>query len=71
MPHVMIVLIPYINLLNFSWIDKKGLFFNNMEPLNYATITSVCKNGQGGKKRDHTRIKILQCSQPALRPVLS
>ena len=33
MPHVMIVLIPYINLLNRSLIIK-CLFLRNMEPLN-------------------------------------
>ena len=32
MPHFMIVLIPYINLLNLSWI-KKCLFLRNMESL--------------------------------------
>ena len=32
MPHFMIVLIPYINLLNLSWIIK-CLFLRNMEPL--------------------------------------
>ena len=32
MPHFMIVLIPYINLLNLSWIIKY-LFLSNMEPL--------------------------------------
>ena len=32
MPHFMIVLIPYINLLNLSWIIK-CLFFRNVEPL--------------------------------------
>ena len=31
MPHFMIVLIPYINLLNLSWIIK-CLFLRNMEP---------------------------------------
>ena len=34
MPHFVIVLIPYINLLNFSWI-KKRLFLRNMEPFRY------------------------------------
>ena len=33
MPHFMIILIPYINLLNF-FLDKKCLFLKNMEPLN-------------------------------------
>ena len=32
MPHFMIVLIPYINILNLSWIIK-CLFLRNMEPL--------------------------------------
>ena len=32
MPHFMIVLIPYINILNLSWI-KNVLFLRNMEPL--------------------------------------
>ena len=32
MPHFMIIFIPYINLLNLSWI-KKCLFLKNMEPL--------------------------------------
>ena len=32
MPHFMIILIPYINLLNFSWM-KNAYFFRNMEPL--------------------------------------
>ena len=32
MPHLMIVLIPYINLLNLSWIIK-CLFLRNMKPL--------------------------------------
>ena len=32
MPHFMIVLIPYINSLNLSWIIK-CLFLRNMEPL--------------------------------------
>ena len=31
-PHLMIVLIPYINLINLSWIIK-CLFLRNMEPL--------------------------------------
>ena len=26
MPHFMFVLIPYINLLNLSWIKKKSIF---------------------------------------------
>ena len=37
MPHFMIVLILYINLLNLSWI-KKCLFLRNMEPLNIVLI---------------------------------
>ena len=37
MPHFMIVLIPYINLLNFSWIIK-CLFLRNMEPLSLRKI---------------------------------
>ena len=32
MPYLMIVLIPYINLLNLSWIIK-CLFLRDMEPL--------------------------------------
>ena len=32
MSHFMIVIMPYINLLNLSWI-KKCLFLRNMEPL--------------------------------------
>ena len=32
MPHFMIVLIPYINLLNLFWIIK-CIFSRNMEPL--------------------------------------
>ena len=35
MPHFMIVLIPYINLFNLSWI-KKCLFLRTMEPLKYV-----------------------------------
>ena len=35
MPHFMIVLIPYINLLNLSWI-MKCLFLRNMEPLSFV-----------------------------------
>ena len=37
MPHFMIVLIPYINLLNLSWIVK-CLFLRNMEPLSFNFI---------------------------------
>ena len=33
MPHFMIILIPYINLLNLSWIIK-CLFLRTVEPLN-------------------------------------
>ena len=33
MPHFMIVLILFINLLNLSWIKKKNLFLRNTEPL--------------------------------------
>ena len=36
-PHFMIVSIPYINLLNFSWIIK-CLFLRNMEPLRKMRI---------------------------------
>ena len=36
MPHFMIVLIIYINLLNLSWI-KKMSFLRNMEPLKVLT----------------------------------
>ena len=35
MPHFMIVLILYINLLNLSWIIK-CVFLMNMEPLRYV-----------------------------------
>ena len=35
MSHFMIVLIPYINLLNLSWIIK-CLFLRNMKPLNVS-----------------------------------
>ena len=35
MPHFMIVLIPYINLLSHSWI--KNLFLRNKEPLDKNT----------------------------------
>ena len=42
MPHFMIVLIPYINLLNLSWIIN-CLFLRNMEPLKAtADGNSVC-----------------------------
>ena len=37
-PHFMIVLIPYINLLNISWIIK-SLFLRNMEPLRNCADT--------------------------------
>ena len=46
MPHFMIVLILYINLLNISWI-RKYLFLRNMEPLsifNFATSNLLAKN---------------------------
>ena len=33
MPQFVLVLIPYINLLNVSWIKKNCLFLRNMEPL--------------------------------------
>ena len=39
MPHFMIVLIPYINLLNLSWIIK-CLFLSNMEPLKISKFFS-------------------------------
>ena len=40
MPHFMIVLIPYINLSNLSWIKKMSIFeeygaFNNQTWLDY------------------------------------
>ena len=38
-PHFMIVLTAYINLLNLSWI-KKCLFLRNMEPFNKVCIYS-------------------------------
>ena len=38
MPHFMIVLIPYVNLLNLSWI--KNVFLRNNEPLN--TVICAC-----------------------------
>ena len=34
MAHFMIVLTPYINILNLSWIKKKMSFLRNMECLN-------------------------------------
>ena len=37
MPHLMLVLIPYIKLLNLSWIIK-FLFLRNMEPLMLGTL---------------------------------
>ena len=40
MQHFMIVLVPYINLLNLSWIIK-CLFLRNMEPLKSYYINSV------------------------------
>ena len=36
MPHFIIVLIKYINLLNLSWI-MKCLFLRNMEPVRKST----------------------------------
>ena len=39
MSHFMIVLIPYVNLLNLSWIKKnvyKCLFLRNMKPLKFT-----------------------------------
>ena len=47
MPHFMIVLIPYINLLNLSWVIK-CLFLRNIEPLLFChfvlgfNITKTC-----------------------------
>ena len=45
MPHFMIVLIPYINLLNLSWIKKMSIFeeygaFNSMV---YSEIISCIR----------------------------
>ena len=37
MPHFMIVIIPYVNLLNLSWIIK-CLFLRNMEPFIFITV---------------------------------
>ena len=37
MPHFMIVVIPYINLLNLSWIIK-SLFLRNMKPLKTCIV---------------------------------
>ena len=39
MPHFMIVLMPYVNLLNLSWIIKCP-FLRNMEPLPYLCLVS-------------------------------
>ena len=52
MPHFMIVLILYINLLNLSWIKKKCLFLRNMEASN--------KNLKGcpSETETHKRMKI-------------
>ena len=47
MPHFMIVSIPYINLLNLSWIIK-CLFLRNMESLKHQAkfvtddILNIC-----------------------------
>ena len=41
-PHFMTVLIPYINLLNLSWIIK-CLFLRNMEPLRLMPPKWSCK----------------------------
>ena len=38
MSHFMVVLIPYINLFNFSWIIK-CLFLRNMAPLSRDELT--------------------------------
>ena len=40
MPHFMIVLIPYINLLNLSWIIK-CLFLRDIEPLNFSSTSPL------------------------------
>ena len=40
MPHFMIVLITYINLLNLSWIIK-CLFLRNLEPLTFLCTTVI------------------------------
>ena len=45
MPHFMIVLIPYVNLLTLSWI-KKCPFLMNMEPLK-VDDNLICTNGHG------------------------
>ena len=42
MPHFMIVLILYINLLNLSWI-KTSLFLRNMEPFKYFVFVNDIK----------------------------
>ena len=44
MPHFMIILIPYINLLNLSWI-MKCLFWSDMEPLRFC-LTTGCKKSE-------------------------
>ena len=46
MPHFMIVLIPYINLLNLSWITNVYVL-RNMEPLSGKSfiITTYCLHG--------------------------
>ena len=53
----MIVLIPYINLLNLSWMVK-CLFLRNMEPLSKSIwlsvdITNNCWNLSDSKDPDH------------------
>ena len=48
MPHFIIVLILYINLLNLSWI-KNVYFFRNMVPLRHmrtAKVRSDCASAQ-------------------------
>ena len=46
----MIVLIPYINLLNLYWIIKR-LFLGNMEPLNICFLELLGKFSLGLKKK--------------------
>ena len=43
-PHLLMVLIPYINSLNLSWIKKKmSIIFRNMEPVTNSQVVFYLK----------------------------
>ena len=42
MPHCIIVLMPYINLLNLSWLKNVFFFLRNMEPLKPTFFSPKC-----------------------------